>query len=209
MVEYIEKESNFNIFEKIFYSIFKPEMFFEKIKSENFSSTFFYLLFISSITLSLQIILFYIGIKFNPNDNIIKFFENFVGTISLSFLATGVFHVFAKIFGGKSNYRGTYQAYVYGFTVTNFLVWVPYIGSISVIYGVYVFIKGISTIHEISAGKAFLSWFTPILIITIILLVLFLIVGVAIFSYIAGIYYANPEMLNSLETTGNFLKTIL
>ncbi|MEM5777597.1 MAG: Yip1 family protein [Candidatus Aenigmatarchaeota archaeon] len=208
MEEVFGKKSNLNVFQKIVYSLLKPESFFKEIKNEPFSATFLYLLFISFISLVLQTILFLIGVSFYQDAAIEVFFGDFIIDILLSFIGAGVFHIFAKILGGRSNYNGTFQAYVYGFTPAILLGWIPYIGIIGLIYGVYIFVRGISFIHEISMSKAFFVWFIPILILVIIVGIIILILGVAVISYLAGLYNTNPELLESFKTTGEIFKIL-
>ncbi|MCS7123787.1 MAG: Yip1 family protein [Candidatus Aenigmarchaeota archaeon] len=204
----MEGEPTLNIFQKMIYSLIKPEQVFKYIRREPFSLTFLYFLFINLIPTLIRIVLVLLNIPSQPNESIGSILSGYVLTILLAFLIAGIFHLFAKVFGGEASYDGTYKAYCYGFTPSVLVGWIKYIGILGVVYGIYVFIRGISFIHAIPGGKAFLVWFLPMAILALIILALIALVGVAIISYLAGLYSSNPYMQETIQTTGYFLKII-
>jgi hypothetical protein len=197
-----------NLFNKVIYLLTQPEEFFKATRKENFSSSFIYLLFITAIPTAIKLALFFFGITLPGSDSIALILGGYAGVIIITFVLAGIFHIFAKLFGGSSGYVETYKAYVYGFTPSILFSWIPYIGILGLIYGVYIFIKGISLLHGLPSGKAFLVWFIPVLILGIILLILIIILGVAILSFLSGAYSQNPEFLNYLDETGEFIKVL-
>jgi len=205
--ESFNEASNPSIFQKLFNSLTKPEDSFKTIRKEPFSSTFIYFLFILSIPTLIRILLVVAGVPVQ-NDKIETVLAGFVLTIILTFLFVGIFHISAKIFGGNASYDGTYKAYVYGFTAATLFGWIPYVGIIGLIYGVYCFVKGISFIHAITTGKAFLTWLFPIILCAILIVIIVLLIGLTFVSFLAGWYSANPQMFETMQATGQFLRTL-
>ncbi|MFH8092911.1 MAG: YIP1 family protein [Candidatus Aenigmatarchaeota archaeon] len=190
----MESQTNLNVFQKMVYALTKPEELFKFIRKEPFSAAFLYFLMINAISKAIRVLLFLANFPVSPNETVNSILMEFVTTTIFSFIFAGIFHIFAKLFGGYAPYEGTFKAYVYGMTPSILFGWIPYIGILGSIYGIYIFIKGISFIHAISLGKAFLVWFIPILILLLLILLLFLLVGVAVISYLAGFYSSNPKM---------------
>jgi len=186
-------EKKLNLFDKVIYLLTQPEEFFKVVRKENFSSPFIYLIFVAAIPTLIKICLLFLGVTLPGNDSIGLILGGYAGVIIITFVLAGIFHIFAKLFGGSSGYRETYKAYVYGFTPSILFSWIPYIGILGLIYGVYIFIKGISFLHGLPSGKAFLVWFIPVLILGIILLFLIIILGVAVLSFLTGVYSQNPQ----------------
>jgi hypothetical protein len=203
-----ESSKKLNVFEKIFHSLTHPDELFKTVRSEPFTSSFLYVLLITAIPALLKFVLFLVGIKTLGNESIFDILVGYIITIVVVFIATSVYHVFAKLFGGVSDYDGTFKAYVYGFTPSILFGWIPVLGLIGAIYGIYLFIKGLSILHGLSTGKSFLVWFIPVLILLLIVIFLIILLGVAVISYLAGLYSQNPELLNYLNETGEVVKVL-
>lgn len=201
-------EKKLNVFNKVIYSLINPTELFKVIRKEEFSSSFLYLLFVTSIPTLIKIVLFLFGITSLSGSSIGSILKEYTIVIIGAFIYAGVFHLFAKLFGGVAGYGETYKAYVYGFTASTLFGWIPFIGILGIVYGVYCFVKGISILHGLSTGKAFLVWFMPILIVLVILVFLLILWGVAIYSFLLGVYSQNPQLLSYLNETGEFVKVL-
>jgi hypothetical protein len=164
-----KSKNKLNLLKKVVYSLTQPEDLFKSVRNESLSSSFLYLLFVSTISV---IVIFFFGISFLGKDYVILALGEYITAILLTFIFVGMFHTFVKMFGGSSGYGETYKAYVYGFTASILFGWIPYLGILGIIYGVYSFVKGISVLHNLPSGKAFLVWFIPVLIWAVILLFL-------------------------------------
>lgn len=175
--------------EKVKKVLTSPTEFFEKVKGEEgIGEAFKYYIIFSLIYNIIFGLLVNFGLSGIPIEQMgpfralglalpIAFF--IISLISL-FIGTAILHAFAKIFGGKGDYSETFKAVVYGATPSLLLGWVPFIGLILVFYSLYLQIKGISMLHQVSMGRAFLIVFLIPIIIGIIIGVLAIIFGLAI-----------------------------
>ena len=107
----------------------------------------------------------------------------YIGMVILIFVAAAISHIFVYLVGGRQGYGRTFQASTYGSTPGVLLGWIPLIGIIFFIWSIYTYICGISVLHKMSMGRAFLSWLIPLIIAAV---VTFAIVGAAILT-IAGL----------------------
>jgi hypothetical protein len=73
------------------------------------------------------------------------------------------------------SYEGTVRFLSYA-TAVNTLSWIPLIGLIVWIYGLYITIVGGSFVHKVSMGKSAIAILLPSIL---ILIVIFIIVGIA------------------------------
>jgi len=173
--------------ERLKLSILHPNQLFERVKNEegyteplkfylvivivyaivgiaatSFVSAFlfpFKLLGIGSMLNALSYIMF-----------VVSAFASIIGT----FIGAGILHVFALIFGAKKGYNNTYKAMVYSAGPSLFILPVMFLSIINPVIlvgaaAIYIlmlalYIKGISRLHEISAVRAFLAIFVPLLI---------------------------------------------
>jgi hypothetical protein len=90
------------------------------------------------------------------------------------FISAAVLHLFAYIFGAKKGYSNTYKAVVYSMTPSLLLGWIPFVGIIAAFWTWYLSMKGLSVLHEISMGRAFLITITPSMIMAVLILVMLL-----------------------------------
>jgi hypothetical protein len=120
-----------------------------------------------------------------------------LGNIIGYFIIAGFTHIFALILGAKKGYSSTYKAVVYSATPGLLLWWIPFIGFLFfwwiILVGVLFFfwtlfleIRGLSKLHDISMGRAFLIVILPIIIVAVIVAVLLLLILTAIFVAIGG-----------------------
>lgn len=104
-------------------------------------------------------------------------------TISL-FITSGVTHLILLIFGwSKTGFEGTFRAISYSYGAMFFEI-VPFFGGmISAVWLIVLYIIGIKEIHRLSAGKAVLAVFLPMILFCLCCCGFFsIIMGVAGFS---------------------------
>lgn len=78
-------------------------------------------------------------------------------TFFLSFISAGVLYLAAtKLFGGKGTYEGTFRVVAYSSAV-NLLSWIPYIGFIASLYGLWIKVLGVESVHGLSKIEACLT----------------------------------------------------
>lgn len=104
-----------------------------------------------------------------------------VGGIIGLFIGAAILWVCAKIVGGKGDYEATYRVLAY-VTATNVVGWIPVVGWLASLYGIYLTVVGISESHEMSQGKALVAVLIPIVILIVIGTIAALVMG----SFIAS-----------------------
>lgn len=78
-------------------------------------------------------------------------------TFFLSFISAGVLYLAAtKLFGGKGTYEGTFRVVAYSSAV-NLLSWIPYVGFIASLYGLWIKVLGLESVHGLSKIEACLT----------------------------------------------------
>jgi hypothetical protein len=106
-------------------------------------------------------------------------------TIGLLIVA-GIAHLLVMLFvgSGNSGFEATFKVACYA-AVVNLVNWIPFIGGILALYGLYVAIVGIREMHATTMGKAALVVLLPLGVIFLLCLVVFLAVGALILSRLA------------------------
>jgi hypothetical protein len=95
-----------------------------------------------------------------------------------SFIGAGILHLIAQqFFEGKGGYEGVYRALAYS-GVVQLLTWIPVVGFLAGIYGLYLQIVGLEKVHQITAGQAVVT----VLIAFAIYLIFGLVVGGVFFG---------------------------
>ena len=116
-------------------------------------------------------------------------FGGFIGDIILApifaaiglFIGAGILHLLVMLIVGSRNsgFEATFRVGAYA-AVTSLVSWIPFIGWILGLYGIYLAIVGIREVHTTTTGKAALVVLIPVAV--VILLVLILVaIGVALF----------------------------
>lgn len=90
----------------------------------------------------------------------------------LSFVISGIIHIWIKIFGGKENYSKTYQIFTYSKTPGLIFSWIPILGYITWIYEIALLTIGTHKVHGIRRTKAILMYVIPLIIALVIILIL-------------------------------------
>ena len=209
------------ILEKIKKVLTKPAEFFTEVKSEvGIGNAFKYLAIISLVYVVLMMIFMFIfslvlGASYRSLIGYGLFpFSLFAGIfvfalpiaiylISLlgSFVGAGVIHLFAKMFGGKGDYSATYKASVYSSTPSLLFGWIPYLNILVGIYSLYLYLKGLSILHEISMGRAFLIAILPGIIVAIVILAF-------VFIFLFGVYVPTGYFYRTTTTVPPYEYTI-
>lgn len=161
--------------EKVRKVLFTPSEFFERIRAEeDIGEAFKYL----AVFLFLQLTISFITYQFNLTDITLSYLIVFyIGVLILQFISIGIIHLFTKLLKGRGNFSSTYKAFIYGSTPLlllglifwiniNFIRWANIIVSL---YSLYLAIKGISKLHEVSMLRAFVIVFILPLLITMII----------------------------------------
>jgi hypothetical protein len=95
-----------------------------------------------------------------------------------SFIGAGILHLIAQqFFEGKGGYEGVFRAVAYA-GVVNLLTWIPIVGLLAGLYGLYLQIVGLEKVHKITAGQAVVT----VLIAFAIYLIFGLVVGGVFFG---------------------------
>jgi hypothetical protein len=99
------------------------------------------------------------------------------------FIGAGILHLLVMVIVGSRNsgYEATFRVAAYT-SVVNLVSWIPFIGWIASLYGIYLAIVGIREVHTTTTGKAALVVLIPVGIILLILLVLAIVVGAVILN---------------------------
>ena len=103
-----------------------------------------------------------------------------LGVIGL-FIGGLIFHICFKIVGGSGSYEGTVRIMAYASAVEA-VSWIPIIGWIIALYAIYLGIVGGTFVHNITTLKSAIAIFVPIVVLTIIVALLVLMLGVALFT---------------------------
>jgi hypothetical protein len=102
------------------------------------------------------------------------------GTIGL-FIFAGIAHLLVMLFvgGGNSGYESTFRVVSY-ISVTSLVNWIPIIGGLLALYGLYLAVVGIRGMHATTTGRAALVVLLPIGLILLLVLILVVVAGAAV-----------------------------
>ncbi len=116
-------------------------------------------------------------------------FGEFLGALVLGpvfaviglFIGAGILHLLVMLFVGSRNagFEGTFRVVAYA-AVTSLVSWLPFIGWIASLYGIYLAIVGVREVHTTTTGKAALVVLVPAAVILLLILVL-IAAGAALF----------------------------
>lgn len=102
-------------------------------------------------------------------------------TIGL-FIGAGILHLLVMLIVGSRNagFAGTFRVSAYS-SVTSLVSWIPVIGWIASLYGIYLAIVGVREVHNTSTGKAAIVVLVPAVVVFLLVLVIVALVGAALF----------------------------
>lgn len=110
--------------------------------------------------------------------NPIVFLKFLIVGLVFSFIGAGMLHFIAqKLFFGQGEYEGTYRVVAYAGAV-DLLIWIPFVGILAALYGLYLQVVGLEKVHEITIGQALVT----VLITLAIYLILFILLGGCLFA---------------------------
>ena len=97
------------------------------------------------------------------------------------FIGAGILHLLVMLIvgSGNSGFEATFRVGAYA-AVTSLVSWIPFIGWIASLYGIYLAIVGVREVHATTTGKAALVVLIPAAVIILLALIL-IAVGAALF----------------------------
>jgi hypothetical protein len=98
------------------------------------------------------------------------------------FIGAGILHLLVMLIVGSRNsgYEGTFRVGAYS-AVTTLVSWIPIIGWIASLYGIYLAIVGIREVHNTTTGRAALVVLIPAVVVFLLVLLIIAVIGAAIF----------------------------
>src|SRR5215218_1878788 len=104
-----------------------------------------------------------------------------IGTAIALFIGAGILYLLVMLIVGSRNagYEATFRVGAYA-AVTSLVSWIPFIGWIASLYGIYLAIVGIREVHNSTTGKAALVVLIPAAVVLLLVLIL-VAIGAALF----------------------------
>jgi hypothetical protein len=98
------------------------------------------------------------------------------------FIGAGILHLLVMLIVGSRNsgFESTFRVSSYS-SVTSLVSWIPFIGWIASLYGIYLAIVGIREVHNTTTGRAALVVLIPAAVVLVLVLIIVALVGAAIF----------------------------
>jgi hypothetical protein len=98
------------------------------------------------------------------------------------FIGAGILDLLVMLIVGSRNagYEGTFRVGAYS-AVTTLVSWIPIIGLIASLYGIYLAIMGIREVHNTSTGKAAIVVLIPAVVVFLLVVLIIAVIGAAIF----------------------------
>ena len=188
--EFIRKTKNFLVF---------SSTGFKEIENEWLGNSMKYFISWAVISSILYGIVFSQGWNYSFPSNVMKKFEHFMFgsvegvtliillillffSLSIIFLLINSLwlHIWIKLMGGKGDLEDTINVVIYGGTPSYVLGWVPFVGSVSGIWGFIISLFGIKELHDMSYKRAAAAVILSSIVLAIIISAL---VSFFIFSY--------------------------
>ena len=118
-------------------------------------------------------------------------FGEFIGSVIFApiggaigvFVVAGIGQLVVRLVVGATNsgFGATFRVASYT-GVTSLVSWIPIIGGILALYGIYLAVVGIREMHETTTGKAVLVVLIPVIVVAVLALLGLLVVGAVFFS---------------------------
>jgi hypothetical protein len=126
-------------------------------------------------------------VRVAEEGNIFERIIDFLGTLVFTptagvigvFIGAAILQLLTQLIVGANNsgYRATFRVTSYT-AVTALVNWIPVIGGLLALYGVYLSVMGIREMHQTTTGKAVLVVLIPIGVVVLLGLLILLIVGI-------------------------------
>lgn len=103
------------------------------------------------------------------------------------FIIAAIAYLLVTLIVGPTNagFEATFRAAAYA-SVANLLRWIPVIGPLVSLYGLYLAIVGIREMHQTTTGKAALVVLIPVVVVVVLIVLVTVIAGVAFLSSLGG-----------------------
>jgi hypothetical protein len=123
------------------------------------------------------------GIGYNFGSFIADVILTPIGATIGLFIFAAIAHLLVMLFVGEGNsgYEATFRVVCY-VSVTSLVNWIPIIGGLLALYGLYLAVVGIREMHSTTTGRAALVVLLPIGLILFLVLILVLVAGAVILS---------------------------
>jgi hypothetical protein len=118
----------------------------------------------------------------------------FIGSVILApiggvigvFVVAGIGHLLVRLVVGATNsgFGATFRVAAYT-SVTSLVTWIPLIGGLLGLYGIYLAVVGIREMHGATTGKAVVVVLFPVILIVVLALLGLLVAGAVFFSRMA------------------------
>jgi hypothetical protein len=132
---------------------------------------------------------FVTGYGFQVPDN--QGFGEFIGSVILApiggvigvFVVAGIAHLLVRLVVGVTNagFGATFRVAAYT-SVTSLVSWIPFVGGLLALYGIYLAVVGIREMHNTTTSKALVVVLLPVIVIVVLAFLGLLVAGAIFFS---------------------------
>jgi hypothetical protein len=106
-----------------------------------------------------------------------------IGSAIGVFVVAGIAHLLVRLVVGATNagFGATFRVAAYT-SVTSLVSWIPFVGGLLALYGIYLSVVGIREMHNTTTGKALVVVVLPVIVIVVLALLGLLVAGAVFFS---------------------------
>ena len=132
---------------------------------------------------------FVTGYGFQVPEN--QSFGEFIGSVVFApigsaigvFVVAGIAHLLVRLVVGANNagFGATFRVAAYT-SVTSLVSWIPFVGGLLALYGIYLGVVGIREMHDTTTRKALVVVVLPVIVIVVLALLGLLVAGAVSFS---------------------------
>lgn len=169
------KQTELGSFEKIKYLFSNPQGFFENVKDATIgkSLSLYCIAFVIGVVLLIGVSMAFSGLSLSRGYFGVSYFGlfgigyaiiMFVLSLIWLFIYAGIAHLLAKGVGGNGSFTDSYNAVTYSLIPPLFLMFIPIIGWLGIIYSIVLMCFGFAEYHNISKGKAVVPVLVPLVI---------------------------------------------
>jgi hypothetical protein len=118
-------------------------------------------------------------------------FGEFIGSVVLApiggvigvFVVAVIAHLLVRLVVGATNagFGATFRVVAYT-SVTSLVSWIPFVGGLLALYGIYLAVVGIREMHNTTTGKALVVVLLPVIVIVVLALLGLLVAGAIFFG---------------------------